>query len=222
MRNCSSGTGDGITPHFHNDSRSVQSVTCISTNEVSAEDIIASTSRKHKSIPESAALIQRIDGSGGERGNAASIHAKPFGEHHLGYCKAHHDERSLSDACESAVRRAHSPCHENSMPSRASEADDIIRQSTSVPINGCKSVALSGESMRRHGGTQRCCTPGATLEFVNLISVDSERTQAGISLLHELWAAPLTLALNLFLVYHQIPRAFKYALGFTGLLKLKS
>ncbi|XP_026189649.1 uncharacterized protein LOC113146457 [Cyclospora cayetanensis] len=56
----------------------------------------------------------------------------------------------------------------------------------------------------------------AALELANLVSVDCERTQVGICVLHELWAAPLTLALNLLLVYRQIPGAFLYAVAVTG------
>lgn len=208
----------GSVPGFHCYRDIDGSVTSALTDDLS-EGVIASTLQRRPCIPESAESIQCVDGIGGEGKSADSVRAELFGSH-LSHCRTQRDEGGSSDACEGAARLAHSLSHENSIPSHASENDDMTVRASTVPLsNSCRSGTMSGDSLRRHGGTPRSCTPGATLEFVNLVSVDSERTQAGICLLHELWAAPLTLALNLFLVYHQIPRAFKYALGFTGLFQ---
>ncbi|KAL8435956.1 hypothetical protein ACSSS7_002097 [Eimeria intestinalis] len=90
------------------------------------------------------------------------------------------------------------------------------RRESPQPTCGKGSSSSSSSSSSKSSAT---AATGA-LELVNLVSVDCERTHIGICVLHELWAAPLTLGLNLLLVYRQIPGAFLYAVAVTGLCLL--
>ncbi|CDJ64826.1 LOW QUALITY PROTEIN: ABC transporter, putative [Eimeria necatrix] len=95
-----------------------------------------------------------------------------------------------------------------------------LRQRSAGPASGSgkdgRSSSSSVSSSSSSSGVGSASSPSAALELANLVSVDCERTQVGICVLHELWAAPLTLALNLLLVYRQIPSAFLYAVAVTG------
>ena len=97
----------------------------------------------------------------------------------------------------------------------AASAASAARSSTS-PKQRISGTGKGGRSSSSSGGGASSTAAAAALELANLVSVDCERTQVGICVLHELWAAPLTLALNLFLVYRQIPGAFLYAVAVTG------
>ncbi|KAL8455241.1 hypothetical protein Emag_000944 [Eimeria magna] len=116
-------------------------------------------------------------------------------------------------------------------PTGALSAAAVVAPSEAADAAG-RSVPL--QRRRNRGESQQsACTKGnsssskssataaaGALELVNLVSVDCERTHIGICVLHELWAAPLTLGLNLLLVYRQIPGAFLYAVAVTGLCLL--
>ncbi|KAL8425378.1 hypothetical protein Efla_003606 [Eimeria flavescens] len=126
-------------------------------------------------------------------------------------------EQSQSEAAGAALAAAEAV--DAAAASAAVERDLSLQKrrckSESQPIGPSKGGRCSSSSSKASASA----TAGA-LELVNVVSVDCERTHIGICVLHELWAAPLTLGLNLLLVYRQIPGAFLYAIAVTGLCLL--
>ncbi|PFH31780.1 hypothetical protein BESB_022720, partial [Besnoitia besnoiti] len=67
------------------------------------------------------------------------------------------------------------------------------------------SRSTSSGKQKRQRGPRSGVVP---VELTTLLSVDGERIQGGLCTLHEAWATPLTLAMTLYLIYFQIPKAF--------------